>query len=129
MDARSHDVLVSDNGLSAVVGCTWYSQEEPYRAALMRTLVVDGHATFVSLAPPLTVGMAHEHGFRVSPTGDGPALRPPEGGTCQFTRIDVDLAQQSLWGSIHCDVLTDDSGTEHCENAYGYFYFENCTAR
>ena len=63
----------------------WYSQEEPYRAALMITLVVDGHGTFVSLVPPLTVGMAHEHGFRVSPTSDGPALRPPEGGTCQFT--------------------------------------------
>lgn len=129
VDGQSHDTLVSDAELSPVVSCTWFSQEAPYRAALGITIVEDGSSRYVSLAPPLTIGEVHEHGFRVKPGGDSPALRSPEGGACEFTAIEVDLTRQSVWGSMHCDVLTDDTGTEHCPDASGYFYFENCTPR
>jgi hypothetical protein len=123
--ATDHSALV-EHGDSAVVSCRFLSAESPVHAALGITVASNGGSSFVSLAPELEVGVAHEHGFRIQGPGDLPALRPPEGVLCNFTAIELDVEEGFLWGSFTCPLLTDDGGIESCSDVKGYFYFENC---
>jgi hypothetical protein len=132
ISAESHDVLVEqgktpENTVAATVGCTWYSQEDPYRAELVLLVADTGGTRFLSLAPDLSVGVPRERAFRVDVPGN--ELRTTDDAKCTFTGIEIDLAKQSLWGSMHCPVLTNDAGTERCEGVTGTFYFENCKPR
>jgi hypothetical protein len=132
VSAESHDVLVeegttAEDVTASSLSCTWYSQEDPYRAALHLLVSDAGGTRYVSLVPELSVGVAIEHAFRVDIPGS--ELRTTDGAQCTFTGIEVDLTKQSVWGSMSCPVLTNDAGTEHCEGVTGTFYFENCKPR
>ncbi len=133
--AETHMDLMEDltkdaSGRDLRAICEWITSTEPYYISLSVSAESADDSRFLSMTAalssqgPVDSSMTFQRSFSEPQWG---MVR--EGELCSFSPIEVDMTNQSAWGSFVCPLIGNRDNADQCEITEGYFYFENCKPR
>lgn len=117
------------SGRDISVTCQWLTEAEPFEFVLAIAAIGDDAWT-LSMSASLAAGQTLPNAlvFQRADAESSWSVASPE-QLCLFGTIEVDIASQTVWGTVTCPAIANSEGNETCEITEGYFYFENCAPR